>query len=366
MKGTIEKRGSNSYRIQISLGKQADGSYGKIRETVNGTKKQAEARLAELLTELNKGEYIAKSNTKLDEFSEKWLSSIKNDLRPNTLSFYENCLRIYILPKIGRFTLEEIRPITVKTLINERPTVAKHVKSTLSACLSFAVDMEIIRSNPCQAVKIKRSSKKLRPDDVWGVDEMEKFLKTCQGEWYEIYFQLALKTGMRQGEILALRWSNVKDDAITVIEAIKDKKDKTVGDPKTPAGTRTIKIDGSLQRALKSHRAKQNAHRLKYGSGYRDMDLVMANEHGRPVDGNNIRRALLRLTEKASVPYIPPKNLRHTHATLLLQAGVHPKIVQERLGHEDVTLTLNTYSFVLENMQEKAVESFERLLSEGK
>ena len=365
MRGTIEKRGGNSYRIQVSLGRQADGTYGKVRETVKG-KSRAEARLAELLTELNRGEYVAKSKTTLKELSSRWLRSVSNELEPSTVTFYETCMRTYVFPKIGHLHLEDIQPLTVRTLLDEKPSVAWHVRAALSACLTFAVDMNMIRTNPCKSVRLKYKHKRsrLRREDVWNAEEVQKFLEACRGEWYEVYFQTALNTGMRQSEILALRWSNVKGNTIAVVEAIKDRRSKQRGVTKTPASTRTIEIGPSLQSILRAHKAKQNAHRLKHSSAYINQDLVVANRLGKPADSRNMLRAMKRIAKKASVPYIPPKNLRHTHASLLLEAGVNPKIVQERLGHEDVTLTLNTYSFALENMQEKAVEDFEKLFTQ--
>lgn len=373
MKGTIQKRGKNSWRIEISTGRQPDGTYGKIRETVRGTKKDAEARLAELLVELNRNDYVKESNQTLTEFADEWLKHVKTQNEPNTYKFYYNMWVTYIRDRIGHLKLNEIRSSLIQELVDDikdelSASTAKHVKSTLSSAFNYAVTMDKIKYNPVQNVKVKKARvRKVKKDEVWTVEEVKKVLNACKDERYWIFFWLGLKTGMRPQEIYALKRGNVDliNKTITINEAIKsnDKDGVVFGDTKTSNGCRTIPIDDDLVRALKRHLAKQNEERLKLGVAYNDLGLVLANPEGRPVNDKQIRKVIKRVAEKAGVKYIPPKNLRHTHATLLLSAGVHPKIVSERLGHSQISITLDIYSFAMPNLQRDAVNELEAMLS---
>lgn len=357
LRGHIEKRGEYSYRLTITPG----GGKKRIRESFRGTEEDAEARLAEIITEVNTNRYLAQSKITLAEYVPEWIEGMNGQLRPNTVTFYENTMEYYILPEIGNMRLQEIKPRVLRTLFNKRPKLDKHIKGTLSACMSRAVEDEIIRDNPCFKVRLKtssRGSKRLTADDIWDKEQASTFLDHCKDENYEIYFQLALRTGMRQGEIQALRWANVFPDSIYVCEAVKDRK-SIIGPPKTKAGQRVIKIDKTLVSILEEHRIKQAEHKEKYKDVYEDQDLVCGNKYGRVAGTSTIRRAQERIANEAKIPYIPPRNLRHTHASLLLASGVSPKVVSDRLGHESIRITLDIYSFVIDKLKVEAVTTFE-------
>lgn len=396
MKGSIELRSKlnknkvGSWRIEISTGRRKpDGSYERIRELFRGTKEQAELRKAELLLQLNRNEYIPDNNMAFGDLAEKWMEEdVRVNLEPNTYRFYKDMLEQHIVSEIKDVPISKITSATVKTLMAKMqkktsrkgeplsPTTIRHVRATLSACLQYAVDeLEILRENPCTSTRSKRRRRgntqqsqvqKIKSSDVYDEEQVRDFLAAAKEEWYFMYFLIAASTGMRQNEILALTWDNVdfKRRVIRVEKAIKqnDKDGVIVGGPKTPSSVRSIVMDEVLTRALKFHRVRQNEQKLLMGPAYEDQNLVIANEVGRIANAGQLRKVMKRIAEKGKVPYIPPKNLRHTHATLLLRAGVHPKIVQERLGHSSVLITLNVYSVVLETMQEEATERFESLL----
>lgn len=389
MKGSIELRSKldknkvGSWRIEISTGKRKpDGSYERVRKSFRGTKEQAELRKAELLIKLSRNEYVPDSTMTFGELSERWIEDVRTNLDPNTYTFYKNILDPYLLPEIKDLQVSKINSAAIKTLISKMrkkktrrnkllsASTIGHVRSTLSACLQYAVDeLEIISENPCASVRTKGGGSKIRKiksTDVYNENQIREFLKAAKEEWYYMYFLLAASTGMRQNEILALTWGNVdfRKGIITVEQAIKqnNKEGIIVGDPKTATGIRSIDIDARLIKALKKHKVLQSEQKLKMGSAYTDQNLVIANEVGRVANNGQLRKVMKRVAEKAKVPYIPPKNLRHTHATLLLRSGVNPKVVQERLGHSDITITLNVYSAILPTMQKEAVERFEDLL----
>jgi integrase len=250
------------------------------------------------------------------------------------------------------------------------PSTVAHVHSTLSACFSYGVKHGLLKNNPCQAVTPPRVPKKT--PKVWDAEQTKRVLAVADDIHYGIYAQLVLYTGLRVNEALALRWSNVDLDKniITVVDAIKGRekgKAAIIGAPKTDSGLRSIPFSPALNKILRAHRLKQVKKRLAYGALYTDRDLVIATNNGNYVRADNLRsRLLVKLVDLTKVPHIPLRNLRHTHATLLLAAGVHPKIVQERLGHSNVAITMDIYSSVLPNIQAAAVTEMDTLLSSTK
>lgn len=388
MKGSIELRSKldknkvGSWRIEISTGKRKpDGSYERVRKSFRGTKEQAELRKAELLIKLSRNEYVPDSTMTFGELSERWIEDVRVNLAPNTHRFYKDILDPYILPEIKELPVSKLNSVAIRTLINKMKdkktkrnthlsnATIGHIRSTLSACLQYAVDeLELLEDNPCASVRIKGSSKmrKIKSTDVYDENQVRAFLETAKEELYFMYFLIAVSTGMRQNEILALLWDNVdfRKGKIKVEMAIKQntKDGIIVGDPKTQTGHRSVAIDRTLVKELRKHKMKQNEQKLKMGPAYTEQNLVIANELGQVVNSGQLRKVMKRIAEKAEVPYIPPKNLRHTHATLLLYSGVNPKVVQERLGHSDIMITLNVYSAMLPTMQAEAAEKFGELL----
>ena len=360
MTGRIEKRGKSSYRIEISLPKK-DGKYPKYRETMRGTKPEAQKRMRELLTELDERQKIIRTNLTMEELSKEWLES-KTELEPGSIRFYRDMLNMYILKVFKEIPIKEITPRSVQILFNKHQNMQRQIKSTLSACLNYAVQMEYIKVNPASRVIVHSKPKEFKRSDFWTAEQVQAFLKVCRGEFYEAYFQIALRTGMRQEEILVITWDHIDGNQLTINQALKQKKPLVIGRAKTRSGHRTISIGNTLQAFLRSHKVKQNEHRLRYKRSYQDQGFIAANEYGGVLDSGNIRRAMQRIAAKAGLPYITPRNLRHTHATLLLEAGAPPNYVQERLGHERVDTTLNTYSFVTPNLDARFVEEFDELI----
>jgi integrase len=177
---------------------------------------------------------------------------------------------------------------------------------------------------------------------------------------------LALHTGLRRGELLGLRWGDVDlDRAVLHVRRSLVQSGGVMGfqEPKTSSGRRTIALDAPCVVALREHRARQAEQRLRMGSLWQDHDQVFATELGTPLEPSNVDWRFRALLARAGVPRIPFHGLRHTHATLLMKHGVHPKVASERLGHANITLTLSTYSHVLPQMQEEAAAIFAAALA---
>jgi integrase len=192
---------------------------------------------------------------------------------------------------------------------------------------------------------------------TWTAEELRAFLASAEEHPLFALFRLAASTGMRRGECLGIRWKDVKLDAsrLSVRQQLSRQGDKIgFGPVKTKAGRRSISLDPVTVAAIRGHRQTQAAERLAFGPGYRDLDLLFAHPDGSPQNPDVISQTFERLIKRAGLRPIRFHDLRHTHATLALHASIHPKVVQERLGHSSITVTLDLYSHAIPALQEDA------------
>ena len=205
----------------------------------------------------------------------------------------------------------------------------------------------------------------LAPEDV------PRFLETARETPYYTLFYLLLHTGLRRGEALALKWKNIDlglaslgvSAYLSVVETLYKNGTYVIKETKTSSGKRRIALSPSLALVLRQHRAEQQAQQALLGKPLADDDFVFAHLDGTPLDPSTVSHAFNKVIRRAGLPHIRLHDLRHTHASLLLQAGVHPKVVQERLGHSSIRVTLDTYSHVMGGLQEVAAQRFDDFLS---
>jgi integrase len=199
-------------------------------------------------------------------------------------------------------------------------------------------------------------------------EQSRRLLAAAEGDRLEALYVVALTTGMRLGELLALSWNNVDlDGAALSVRGTLYRSGGTlnIAEPKTAGSRRHVSLGGIAVDALRRHRVNQTAERLLRGPAWEDNDLVFANEVGKPIEPSNLRRRSFEpLLVKAKLPRIRFHDLRHSAATLLLSQGTHPKIVSERLGHSRVSITLDLYSHVTPTMQREAAERLDAVLQE--
>nr|WP_268875914.1 site-specific integrase [Gottfriedia acidiceleris] len=231
----------------------------------------------------------------------------------------------------------------------------------LSKAFQKALQWELIKTNPVKESTPPRISKTKK--QTWTVDEAKLFLEVCARDNYLIPFQLAIFTGMRRGEILALRWRNVDlvKGVIYVEENLVRSKNKglLVKELKTDHSLREIFISDSVIKSLQEHKTSQNQMKSKVKT-FKDLDLVVCAKNGNYLEPRNLIRKFKQLTREANIPVIPFHNLRHTHATILMRMGENPKIVSERLGHSRVETTLGIYSHSNEEMQKNTADRFDK------
>jgi integrase len=367
VRGHITKRSQDSYSIVIDIGTNpATGKRQQQRVTIHGTKRDAEKHLGELLHQLDNGMFIRPGKTNLAEF-----------LSPRTAEGYEYIVRRHLIPALGNIPLTQIKPEHLQKYYSEKLSAGRcdgngglsahsvrHHHITLHTALESAVKWGLLARNPADAVTPPHFQ---RPD-MHILDEagMGLLLEAAKITPYYAVFYLALFTGMRRSELLALRWSDV--DLIlcelSVSRSLHHLRDGSTifRQPKTARSRRLIALTPSTVLVLKEHKEKQTANNIFIGKVPNDSDLVFSHADGTPLLPDTITREWARLTRRLGLTGIRLHDARHTHASLMLKQGVHPKVVQERLGHASITTTLDTYSHVTPGLQQAAALRFDDVI----
>ncbi len=380
MRGSIIKRGKSSYTIVLNLGN--DPRTGKRKQqwvSVKGTKKDAEKRLSELFHQLDTGTFMRPTKTTLAEYLERWLKDYAwPNLAPRTAEGYETIVRQHLIPKLGNLSLTQLRPEHLQKYYSEMLSIGRcdrpgglsaqtvrHHHTALHKALQTAVEWGLLNRNVADAIKPPRTQ---RPEmKTWDEDDITRFLEAAKETPYHCLFYLALFTGMRRSELLGLKWSDV--DLIlgeaSVTRSLHHLRDGSIvfRSPKTAKGRRTVALPPSATLLLKEHRERQKLEQAMLGVLSGDDDLVFSHLDGKPLRPNTITRAWTILADRAGVKVIRLHDARHTHASLMLKQGIHPKIVQERLGHATIAVTLDTYSHVAPGLQEAAAKRFDEVFT---
>lgn len=345
--------------------------------------KEAIAGRREQLAAVSNGTYVPKTRQTLAEYVEEWLIMIKPTVRPATHYSYSRNLRLHVIPVIGSAPLAAIDAVTLDTLYAAlladgrkdykggglSPRSVYYIHTILHRAFKDAVRKGRLARNPADAADPPKAAETGRPDSVtWTAEQLRAFLEsTRDNRHWAAYFLLAT-TGMRRGEALGLRWRDLDLDEgsaeirQTVI-AIKHKAE--FGTPKTKKGKRRITLDAGTVAALREHRKKQAAERLLMGAGWTDLDLVFCHVDGTLLHPERFTRGFSEIVRRLGLPAIRLHDLRHGWATLALRAGIHPKVVQERLGHSNISITIDTYSHVVPGLHKAAAEDVAALFRPG-
>lgn len=379
MRGHITKRGKDSYSIVISTGERDPETkkYKQHWETVRGTKKDAEKRLAELLNQIDKGLYIKPEKTTLAEYLERWLKDyVWPNLAPRTAEGYEHIIRRYIIPGLGKIQLAQLKPEHIQKYyanqlsiggdkgIGLSPRTVRHHHMCLHSALKTAVKWELLIRNPLDAIDPPRCQK--HEMHTLTEEAVHKVLEIANETPYFTLFYLALFTGLRRSELLALKWSAV-DLIMCQLSVSRSLHVLSGGEiitrqTKTARSTRSVALSPSTVQVLKDHRDKQQAFKILAGSHLNNDDFIFTNIDGKPLLPNTITHNWIKIIRKAGLDGIRLHDARHTHASLMLKQGIHPKIVQERLGHSSIQVTLDTYSHVAPGLQQAAAKGFDELI----
>ncbi|MFC2033801.1 tyrosine-type recombinase/integrase [Chloroflexota bacterium] len=372
MRGHIVKRYKNSYTIVLNIGIDPITSKRKQQWiSIKGTKKEAEKKLSELLNQLNMGTFMKPGKVTLKEFLERWIKDYQHNLSPRGFERYAGIISKHIIPSLGRIVLTQLRPEHIQnhysTMLKDglsSKTVNFH-HSVLHVALQTALKWGLIARNPVDAVDPPRVHRK--DMQTWDEGEIARFFEVAKNSPYYELFYLALFTGMRRSELLALRWLDVDFIycQIYVNRSVHRLQDGTYiyTEPKSEKSRRTIALSPSVILLLKEYKEQQVLEHAMLGVSLNDNDLIFCRLDREPLRPNTVTHAWNVLAARAGLNVIRFHDARHTHASLMLKAGTHPKIVQERLGHSSIAMTLDTYSHVAPGLQEAAAEKFDNMVN---
>lgn len=375
MRGHIVKRYKDSYTIVLSMGRDPkSGKYKYQWVSVKGTKKDAEKRLAEILHQIDTGTFTKPGKTTLADYLEQWLKDYCwPNLASRTAEGYEYIVRCHLIPALGKIRLTQLKPEHLQHVYSDKLSAGlshrtvRYIHATLYKALQDAVRLGMLVRNSADAVetpKVQRCEMQTMSES-----DIHIFLELAKSTPYYALFYMALSTGMRRSELLAPRWSDVDLTLcqLSVTRALHQLQDGSLifTQPKTAKGRRLISLSPSTVIVLREHREQQEKMRQALGLALTEDDLVFCRVDGKPLLPNSISHAWTKLANRTGLKGIRLHDARHTHASLMLKQGIHPKVVQERLGHASIQITLDTYSHVAPGLQQAAANRFDDIVIQG-
>ena len=399
MAGYVRRQSKDSWEVTVDLGRDPTTDRRRRRYfTVRGGKQDAERALTAALRERDMGSDLDPGKVTLAEYLRRWLRHYAAPkVAPSTLQRYMGIVEQHLIPALGRLRLRDLRPAHIQAAYAafgrrdgrgaalSAKTIREH-HAVLREALNQAIRWQLMGRNPALAVSPPRPER--RDMRVLSPEDAQRLLEAAAQTRYYPIFYLALATGARLGELLALRWPDVDVDRGTMqitrtarffsqraardLQAMRPDRPGEGGEPasgvlfgqpKTSYSRRPVALSTETVRVLREHRRGQLSERMHAGPTYRDQDLVFADALGRPVYGSTVRRTFYSAVRGAGLEHLRIHDLRHTAATLMLRAGINPKVVSERLGHAKVSITLDLYSHVLPDMQREAAATMDAILA---
>lgn len=386
--------GKPAWQVRISVrdpktGKRNNRTLGTYR-----TKREAEKEERLALTQRDRGSFVDPAKTTVAELLDAWLLTKTGTITENSAKDYEIAIRLHLKPALGQIPVQRLTPDQVQAAhaswrerkMSDRMIHRCHL--VLSQALKQAMQWGVVHRNVCEAVAKPKLSR--GKPSVWTPEHAAVFLDAASDDGLWPLWPLLVLEGMRRGEALGLRWSDInwhrgtghisqtvapnKQAAMRDADGVLISPELKAGElsrvliqnrTKTSAGARTVRLTVETLAALKEHRKVQNARRLA-AAEWHDYDLIVCTSKGTPINPNNVSRSFERVVRIAGVPRIRVHDLRHTAATLLLLSGVPAKIVSERLGHASIAITLDLYSHVLPDMQDQAADAMTALMSKAR
>lgn len=386
--GSIVLKGNGRHYV-ITREKRPDGTWRQRSHGGYAKEKDAKRALREVLTAREKGTFVVPSKVTVAQFLEnQWLPQARRQVRATTYETYERNVRNHVIPRLGTLRLQELSPGQVADFYTAleadgtrryggalAPKTIRNIHVLLRRALGYAVEMGVLVANPVERVKPpKANTAGARGVDdamtsgelqTWTAAQLRTYLDHVADDRLYAAWMVSAATGMRRGEVLGLRWADL--DLDTASAAVRQtivvvNYEIRYSEPKTRRGRRTVDLDRQTVEALRSHRVRQAQERLAAGSAWHKADLVFTDPTGRPVHPHSFSQAFERHSKAAGLPAIRLHDLRHTHATLALKAGVPVKVVSERLGHASTAFTMDTYTHCIPGMQADAARQVAALI----
>lgn len=372
--GSVRKKGDRWY-FSVELPSE-NGKRKRVERAGGKTKKEALQKMAIFEAEVLKKGYKEESKMKFEELANIWIEKYsKINCKNTTVFVYERVLRLHILPKIGNYKVTDIRANVINDFYNSlkkddyKYAIAHLIKNVLSSCLNFAVfPLEIIDTNPCNSVKFPKFEENTDKKIILSHDDLDLIVRESKknylfGEMCIILFN----TGMRISEALALQWEDIdfKKKIIHIRHTLVFKKNSMyeLSSPKTKYSVRDIYFNEEVEKVFKTLKKYQAENKLHYGKYYKKLEhnFIFTSKEGNVLRRNVFSNRAGYLSKDISKKFTM-HSFRHTHATMLLQAGVNMKDVQARLGHADITTTMNIYAQSTEDSKKAALEKFDNYI----
>lgn len=375
---TRENQKGKSYQIVLER-PTIDGKRRRTYETlpVGTTKKEAEKRLREKIMEIERNGSGQPSRRTLEswllEFEEIYVHG--NNLAPTTIAGYEDAIHVYVTPVLGDVPLCDLTPLVIQKWVNQiserspvtgNPLSPKTVHNhylCLKKALDMAVNMELLRENPALKVTLPRQKK--YHCELYSDEEIRQLLDSVKGTDLELPVEMEVSLGLRRGELLGLKFSQIDFDkrTLTIAENIVSVRGKNhVKEPKTEAGRRTVKISSVLSKKLLRQRANYRGRKLQMGTEFHDTDLVFCKKNGEAYNADYFSRKFRRHLKRHGLRHMRFHDLRHVCASVHLEQEINPKVISKILGHSKVGTTLDIYSHVMEKSSQEAVDKMEAYL----
>jgi len=377
VEGGTRKRG-NTWYYYFEAGK-VDGKRKKIERKGGATKKEALDALRNALNEYNNtGSFIDESNISVSDYLDYWVKEyVMINCKFNTQQYYKLSIDKHIKPYLGIYKLKQISPATLQEFINYKfiNGVNKHTLSNYMSILTKSFKMavypyELLKSNPSQYISMPKFDNIKREEfKIISMTDYNRIIERfpIKSSFY-IPLQIAFNTGMRAAEVCGLTWDCIDLDNKTItVEKILVYKGKKIYDldtPKTPSSYRTITIGDTLNNILLQNKAWQENNKQNYGIHYTQSDFVCTKENGENITTNSFKYLSRIVNLELGIDF-NFHALRHTHATMLLEANANMKDIQQRLGHSRLSTTMDTYSHVTKKMSTNTVDIFENILKAG-
>lgn len=390
--GSIYQRKDGRWVAQATVGRDYETGKPKRITFYGKTRKEVSEKLSAALHDVQNGTFVEPTKITFADWLDTWLKEYaKPQVRPTTYDSYEYLIRVHIKPGLGGTYLKDLQPAQIQRFYNQKlqepkmdrckeenrkknpdreiqflsPRTVRYMHIVIHESLEQALKEGKITRNPAKATRPPKVEKK--EANYMNMDDIARFLRDIAGDrWYPVFITV-LGSGLRLGEVAALKWSKIdlQKGAIYVNEAVSRVKNDAETGPKTKLifqntktqkGMRTIPLPADVVNELKRLKARQAQEKFMLGKAYQDQGFVFTWEDGRMVDPGYLSKYFLKLIRKSGIPNIHFHSLRHTYASMMLQADVHPKVVQEIIGHSTIGMTLDTYSHVMPGLKEAAAE----------
>ena len=374
MRGSIRQKSKYGWQIQIYTGIGSDGKPRRHFETVRGRKGDAQRRLTELLASLDKGVYTPPGKVTVAEHLRNWLDGyVKTNCSQRTLDGYQAIIEHHLIPVLGHVLLRQLTAQVIQAYYGKAcdklsTRTVHHQHRVLSQALKHGVKQGYLGRNPCELVDPPSPRRKIMR--TLDPTEVNILLEAAQESYYYPVIYTALSSGLRQAELLGLRWRDLNPDimlSISVSRVLYKRKGVCeFRDPKTSHSRRYVSMTPKLAAYLREYKTERESLNLHLGRLLNLDDLVFVSVEGKPIDPGVLSHNFAKIAKRAGLKNVRFHDLRHTFASLMLLRGAKPKVISEALGHASVAFTMDTYSHIIEGMQSEAMALLDEVLPVGK